>query len=303
MPRQRRMTVPLDDACTWRPHSTRSTGPASCARSDESRQDWPGTVTCAARTTASSCSGRRKVPSKKESSAGRPLLKSLCPSLMASTGISQKDGRRRKPSTAPWDVAFHLDDGAVCGSHEATQAFPQRLHSDHQLKRTECEYIPSKLLSLDIHPPEARAGWKVRHDKCFALLAFAFGSLTSSCTTSRTSWTGQREDSRPQLVRVQSTATALVLRFCLGWCQISYHARAMHPDSLHICAQKMQTSLKKSSGEWHPTNTTLVQHVWRTHRHTGTSAEEAIGGDRISLELPGPEGRSLVCGRAQLSSL
>ena len=33
-----------------------------------------------------------------------------------------------------------------------------------------------------------------------------------------------------QLVRLQFPATALVLlRFCLGWCQMSYHARAMPP--------------------------------------------------------------------------
>ena len=39
------------------------------------------------------------------------------------------------------------------------------------------------------------------------------------------------------------------LRFCLG-CQISYHASTMPPDSLHLWAQKMQTSLMKCLGEF-----------------------------------------------------
>ena len=42
-----------------------------------------------------------------------------------------------------------------------------------------------------------------------------------------------------QLVRLQSRATALVvLRFWFGWCQSSYHARTVLPDSLLVYAQK-----------------------------------------------------------------
>ena len=38
-----------------------------------------------------------------------------------------------------------------------------------------------------------------------------------------------------QLVRRHSMATALVfLRFCLGWCQIIFHARTMPPDRLFL---------------------------------------------------------------------
>ena len=48
-----------------------------------------------------------------------------------------------------------------------------------------------------------------------------------------------------QLVRLQSPTSALVLlRFCLGWCQTSYHARTL-VDSLLLCAQWMQTCLMK----------------------------------------------------------
>ena len=51
-------------------------GPASCLRSDKLRSVWPGSVTCAARATASSCS----VPRRSRAKRGRGLL------LSASTG-------------------------------------------------------------------------------------------------------------------------------------------------------------------------------------------------------------------------
>ena len=52
-----------------------------------------------------------------------------------------------------------------------------------------------------------------------------------------------------QLVRLQSPASALVLlRFYFGWCQAST-ARTMHPDSLLLCAKKMQTSLMRCLGD------------------------------------------------------
>ena len=52
------------------------------------------------------------------------------------------------------------------------------------------------------------------------------------------------------LVRLQSPATALILlRFCPCWYQISYHAPTMPPVSLHLCTQRMQTSLKTCLGE------------------------------------------------------
>ena len=47
-----------------------------------------------------------------------------------------------------------------------------------------------------------------------------------------------------QRVRLQSLATAVVLlRFCLGWCQTSYHARTMPPDSLLLGAQTIMKCL------------------------------------------------------------
>ena len=37
-------------------------------------------------------------------------------------------------------------------------------------------------------------------------------------------------------------------RFCLGWCQISYHARTMPPNSFHLCALHLRASFERCLG-------------------------------------------------------
>ena len=51
-----------------------------------------------------------------------------------------------------------------------------------------------------------------------------------------------RDPTRPSPVPI------VLLRFCLGWCRISHHARTMPPDSLLLCAQKMQTFVMECLG-------------------------------------------------------
>ena len=43
-----------------------------------------------------------------------------------------------------------------------------------------------------------------------------------------------------------------VLRFCLGWCQTSYHARTMPPDTLLFCVQKNADVLQEQPRRDHP---------------------------------------------------
>ena len=81
-------------------------------------------------------------------------------------------------------------------------------------------------------------GWKVRHVKCFALLGVVFFPL-DCCLPEPCRET--HDPTRPPPV---SNHRPRPPSHCSGWCQISYHARTMSPNSLLLCALKMQTSLK-----------------------------------------------------------
>ena len=51
-------------------------------------------------------------------------------------------------------------------------------------------------------------------------------------------------------------------RFCLGWCQISYHTRTVSPDSLLLCAQKNTDLPQALSRRNHPSRP-IVASPWR----------------------------------------
>ena len=106
-----------------------------------------------------------------------------------------------------------------------------------QLNIPKCEYILAEPLPSSVHPVKALAEWRVRHDKCFALLGAAFGP-PGLCLHMLLGKLDQAEKLMAQFVRPSPvpTTTVVLLRFCFGWCQISCHARKMPPDSLHFCA-------------------------------------------------------------------
>ena len=86
-----------------------------------------------------------------------------------------------------------------------------------------------------------------------------------------------------QAEKLMSPATALVLlRFCIGWFQMSYHARAMHPDSLHLhlCAKKMQTSLIRCLGGLRRAPG-VDQEKWRRHQGPGTPLSSGFPGHQV----------------------
>ena len=88
---------------------------------------------------------------------------------------------------------------------------------------------------------------KVRHDICFALLGAAFGS--PDCCFRKLQ---EKLDRAERLMTPPNSSASslepLLLRFCLDWCQTSYHARTMPLDCLLFCAQKVQTSRKNCLG-------------------------------------------------------
>ena len=110
------------------------------------------------------------------------------------------DGRAQaESSNCPVDMAaFHVD-----GARGLT-GFPH-VHP-----------IPAKPLPPSVHPLEA-AGWRIRHVKCVARLGATSG---------------------PPDICLRKIQEKLSLRFCLGWCLTSYHARTLPPDSLHLSAQQ-----------------------------------------------------------------
>ena len=81
-----------------------------------------------------------------------------------------------------------------------------------QLNPTKCDNNPARSLSLDIHPPEAPGGWKVRQNNCFALLGAAFGPPDFRLRKLQ-QVLDRAEKLMTQLVRLQSPATAAVLAF------------------------------------------------------------------------------------------
>ena len=112
---------------------------------------WPDTVTCATRTTALSCSARKDLEQKR-SATRRPHIRPSSSTKGRLAAPTRHSGLAlRLPKRSGWQRPQHESD-------------KRRVH-------------PSQTLHRNIHPPEASTGWKVRHDKCCALLGAAFGPL------------------------------------------------------------------------------------------------------------------------------
>ena len=167
--------------------SNKLTGPAFVAKSDVYPQAWPDTTTCAAQTTALSC-------------------RVHCSSTSVSREPSLRDEHKLRSLAAPWTQLLSFS------TTERWAAHMRPLRPSLWVSRKDWMIFQPKPFPR----PEALAARKDRYDGCFALVDTASGYL-DFCLR-------QLQDTKGftiQLVRLQSPATALILRFCLVSDQLS----------------------------------------------------------------------------------
>ena len=147
-----------------------------------------------------------------------------------------------KPPAAQCAWRSSIHDGTICASHKATQTCIKGLTKGLDDKgppaeHSKCEYILAKPLPSSVHPVKALAEWRVRHDKCSALLGASFGP-PGLCLHMLFEKLDQSEKLMAQLVRPSPvpTTTVVLLRFLTRKDTDTPHAvpGVHHPGSRHV---------------------------------------------------------------------
>ena len=136
---------------------------------------------------------------------------------------------------------LYLDDGTVCGSHEATQACLTVSRRRPRRPGTSTPHSASTSWPSPFLPPSARGPCRM-HDSTRQMLRTSAASGPSDfCLRKLQEKLDRAERLRTQLVRPRFLATLpRPPSLLLGWCQISNHARTMPRDSFLLCAQRMR---------------------------------------------------------------